>query len=178
MVLFTGGDPTATGNGTSAVDYTFAFDVNSNQWKVGPPKPTPAYGLCNFTSVVDNDSLYMVALGGFTPAGEIAANEWLNLGPFQLVVGVKENNAASLGLSCSPNPVTDVAKIDFSLVKAAHVKAVIVDVLGNEMEVLTSKNMTTGSQQLIWNSSSCANGIYLCKIWVDGNTATQKIVKY
>ena len=91
---------------------------------------------------------------------------------------MKENNVASLGLSVIPNPVSDVARINFSLVKAAMVKAFIVDVLGNELEVLTSKNMNSGSQQLTWNSSGYANGIYFCKVTVDGNTATQKIVKY
>ena len=176
LVLFTGGDP--TGFGAEALDYTFAFDVNTNQWKIGPPKPTPTSDLSNFVPVVDNDSLYMVALGGNNQNGVLDVNEWLNLGPFQMVIGVNENNPLNIGLSSLPNPFTDRTKIEFILDKSAKVKATIVDVLGHELEVLADKNMNTGNQQLIWDASTYADGIYICRIIIDGKSATQKLIKY
>lgn len=176
LVLFTGGNPLSSGTG--ALDYTFAYDVNVNQWKVGPPKPTPANTLCNFTAVVDNDSLYMVAVGGNGPNGPLTANEWLNLGPYQVVVGVGENTISNVLLNVSPNPFTDIVNIQFSLDKKAMVKASIVDVLGNELTVLSNKEMKNGVQQLTWDASNFAKGVYICRLIVDGRTTTQKILKY
>ena len=176
LILFTGGDP--TGFGTNALDYTFAYDINVNQWKVGPPKPTPANNLCNFTAVVDNDSLYMVAVGGNGPNGPLTANEWLNLGPIQLVIGLNENNNLNIGLTCSPNPFNDFTNIKFKIDKNTRVRVSIKDVLGNELEVLSDKTMNQGNIVLTWNASSYASGIYICSVTVDGKTSTQKLVRY
>lgn len=176
LVLFTGGNESGIGN--APVNYTFAYDVNVNQWKVGPPKPTPAYNLCNFTPVVDNDSLYMVAVGGYGPGGALDANEWLNMGPYQVVVGVNENNNVNVNLTCSPNPFNDLTNIRFALNKKATVKAAVVDVLGNEVEVLSNAQMSPGNINLIWNASAYASGVYFCRLTVDGKTTTEKLIKY
>ena len=176
LVLFTGGDP--TNSGAQQLNYTFAYDVNVNQWKVGPPKPTAAYDFSNFTAVVDNDSLYMVAIGGSNSSGALAVNEWLNLGPFQLVIGVNENNNLAIALGNSPNPFNEFTKIQFSLARKSNVKATIVDVLGNELEILADKNLNPGSHELTWNASAFSSGIYFCRVTVDGKTATQKLVKF
>src|SRR5262249_30179470 len=73
LVIFTAGDP--NGLGTSALSNTFAYDVNSDTWKLGPDKITAANNLRNMTCVAANDSLYIVSVGGYDGANELDVNE-------------------------------------------------------------------------------------------------------
>jgi hypothetical protein len=178
LVIFTGGDP--TGSGVDGAAATFAYDVNSNTWKVGPEKITPVNNLCNLTSIVDNDSLWVVALGGNDATGEKDVNEWLNLGPYTIVpVGINTIDATNSSFTCYPNPFLKYAEINFTLSQKAVVKAVIVDLLGNFMEELCNKEMNSGNQQVRWNAAGYSNGVYFCNIIVNGGkSVTQKLLKY
>lgn len=174
LVIFTGGDPTGGGILTMAV--TFGFDVNSNTWKIGPPKPTPVSNLANMTNIVDNDSLYVVAIGGYDGASALAANEWLNLGPYTLPTGVKEVNN-NFGFAIHPNPVGDEAFATLNLAKSSHVKMIITDVTGKIISVPVNKTLSGGNHNIQINTSGFAQGIYICRVEINGSESSYKLVK-
>lgn len=103
LVVFTGGDPIATG--VEVKNELWAYDVILNQWLIGPVKPTAISNLGNFTSVLYNDSLYMVSVSGYDGDTSTIINEWLNMGPSPFV-GLKEMSDASNELFVYPNPTT------------------------------------------------------------------------
>jgi len=177
LIVFTGG---AMNNELPAIssEYTLAYDLNVNQWKIGPPKPTPSNNLTGLVSVVYNDSLYMVTAGGWTDITAVNVNEWLNMGPYEIPTGVADYVKGQSAFTCYPNPVVNVTDIEFSLSRTSDVKAVIIDKIGQEVEVLCNKNLQSGVQHLQWNAVNYSSGIYFCRLTVDGATTTQKLVKY
>lgn len=176
LVIFTGGGPQFAASAGS--DATFAYDVNTNQWKVGPSKITSAFVASGIAAVVDNDSLYMVSVGGYGAGSLLDVNEWLNLGPFVITTSVSENDPLNFNITCSPNPFINDVKINFSLSQVSAVKVVIVDPLGREVETLCDKNLQTGEQQFKWNASKYSEGIYFCKLLINGKPFAQKLLKY
>lgn len=176
LILFTGGDP--INNGISLLEYTLAYDVSSDVWKVGPPKPTPVNNLCNFATIVWNDSLYMAAAGGFGAFGNTNANEWLILGASSLLNSVPKNEMTEFDFSVYPNPFNSSSRIKFDLPKYSSVKLEIVDMLGNLTEVIAEQSMNSGPHELNWNSEKLPSGIYFCKMTINGNSVIKKLLKY
>ncbi len=79
LVYFTGGDP--TGAGTDFLTGTWAYDVDNNEWKIGPDKPTGVSNIVDFAPFVYDDTVYIASVGGYGAAGPSRINEWLKLGP-------------------------------------------------------------------------------------------------
>ena len=177
LVIFTGG---AMNNELPLISsgYTLAYDVNSNDWKIGPPKPTPTNNLMNLAAVAYNDSLYMVSVGGWTDITAVNVNEWFNLGPYEIPAGVGDKNQTLTSFSCYPNPFANVTDIKFSLQHPSQVKATIFDLVGKEIEILCDKGFQSGTQHLQWNAANYPNGVYFCMLTIDGLTSTQKLIKY
>jgi hypothetical protein len=177
LVVFTGG---ALNGQTPLISskYTFAYDVNSNQWKLGPNMITPANNLQNLAAVVHNDSLYMATAGGYGTGNALNVNEWLNMGPYQIPTGFSQSNSINVSFTCYPNPFVNKTDIEFSLTKSSYVKVIITDVVGQEVEVLCNESKQAGFQHLQWDAEKFANGIYFCKLLIDENETTQKLVKY
>ena len=116
LVVFAGGSPEPSIFTTT--DRTFAYDVNSGSWKLGPDKPT-ARNLFYMTPILYQDSVYLVALGGNPPGTSLNhsdAHEWLNLGRYSLATGIvtMENIA---GVSVFPNPFQDGFNVVLELPK-------------------------------------------------------------
>jgi len=177
LIIFTGG---ALNNTLPLIssEYTFAYDVTANQWKIGPPKPTPANNLSNLVPLLFFGNLYMVSVGGYGDIGGLNVNEWLDMGPYVIPTGVADNNPLSFDFTSFPNPFVNNIDFKFSLLQTSMVKVVILDLVGQEVEVLCNKNLQPGIQQLQWNASKYTSGIYFCRFIVDGNEYTQKLVRY
>ncbi len=175
LVVFTGGDP--IGTGVLTLDQTFGFDVNTNTWKIGPDKITSVSNLANMTAIVDNDSLWIAAIGGYDVAAPSTAHEWLNLGPYQITVGMDEMES-NFAFSLNPNPASDFIHASLSLINPAQVKISVTDMLGNEIAELCNKKANTGKYTYTWNTSGYSSGIYFCTLTIDGNSQTYKIIKY
>lgn len=175
LVIFTAGDP--IGTGVQVLDYTFGFDVNTNTWKIGPPKPTAVSNLANLAAIVDNDSLYIAAIGGFDVGTASDVHEWLNLGPYVITTGINEVNN-DFGFSLNPNPVSDKGHASLVLEKPAQVKMVIHDVMGKEVSVICNKMLSSGKHDFNWNASSYSGGVYMYTVVVNGASKTYKLIKY
>ncbi|HYV91088.1 MAG TPA: choice-of-anchor J domain-containing protein [Chitinophagales bacterium] len=96
-------------------------------------------------------------------------------------VGIDENAASHFDLSSYPNPFSadqsGSTSIYFSLDHSSAVRISIVDVLGKEVEELCNKTLPAGPQQIVWKAAGYAAGVYFCKVSVNGNVSTEKLVK-
>jgi hypothetical protein len=78
-IYFTAGDPNGQGNQVLAT--TIAYNVTTNEWEIGPSKPTGVSNISNFTPVVFDKHSYMASVGGYNGSAVVGINEWLDLGP-------------------------------------------------------------------------------------------------
>lgn len=173
LVVFAGGTNTnSTANITAG---TFAYDVNSNSWKLGPDKPT-ALNLFYMTPVLENDSIYLAALGGGDGVNITDKNEWLNLGYYQLPTGITENNFVA-DANLFPNPANNVTTLSLNLKNTAHIKMSITDVIGNTVMNVCDKKLNAGKNSIYIQTKSLTTGIYFCVIYVEGYLITKKLFK-
>jgi photosystem II stability/assembly factor-like uncharacterized protein len=63
-----------------------------------------------------------------------------------------------------PNPFNPTTNIRFALPKAAFVRLAVYDMLGREVELLVSQQLTAGTYVVDWNASKFSSGIYLYKL--------------
>ncbi len=174
LVVFTGG--TNSNTPSTATARTFAFDVNSNTWKLGPDKPT-ALNLFYMTPVVQNDSIYLTALGGGDGTFASDKNEWLNLGYYQFPTGFAENNFIA-DANLFPNPANDATTLSLNLKNTSLVNIIITDVVGNTVMNVCNKKMDAGKNTISIPTKSVSNGMYLCRINVDGVIKSIKLIKH
>lgn len=94
-----------------------------------------------------------------------------------LGTGITQSSPDNFNLSTYPNPFTKVTSVLISLDQASAVRISIVDVMGKEVEELCNKMLSPGSQQVTWNASGYPAGVYFCKVIVNGNVTTHRLVK-
>ena len=178
LIVFTSGDPTIyTDEYLGVTDNTFAFDLNSMTWKIGPPKPTAANNVSNLAPIVFNDSLYLASRGGMSANGDrIDKNEWINMGR-NIVSGIDDKNPDGFSLSNYPNPFAKETSISFDVTQSCKVKVVITDVSGRAIKELCDDQLSAGNHQLRWNSSGLERGVYFCRISAGEKVAVLKLVK-
>lgn len=174
LVVFAGGS--FADQTTDVTGRTFAYDVNSNSWKLGPAKPSPR-NLFYMAPVIQNDSIYLVALGG-NPGSWFHSeeNEWLNMGYYQFPTGMAEHSFDTEG-NLFPNPANASATLLLNLKTASQVNISIVDVLGNEMLTVSNKSFVAGKNSIHLPTAQLASGVYFCVINIDGKTFTKKLFK-
>ncbi len=71
----------------------------------------------------------------------------------------------AFGLSQNyPNPFNPTTEIRYQLPKASHVKLVVYDVLGHEMDVLVDQTMACGYWSVVWDAREMASGLYFVRM--------------
>ena len=81
-----------------------------------------------------------------------------------------------------PNPFNPVTSIRFSLPKDSNVRVSVYNLLGQEVAILASGAMTTGSYKVVWNAldnfgQKVSSGVYFYRLKVDNNViATRKML--
>ena len=73
-----------------------------------------------------------------------------------------------------PNPVNNIAKIDFSLTENTVVLTSIVNVLG-ETVMTKVHNLSIGNHQIDIDVTDVPSGVYFIQLEINGQTNTQKI---
>lgn len=63
-----------------------------------------------------------------------------------------------------PNPFNPVTDIKFDITKSTNVKLTVVNLLGQEVEILVNQNLVAGSYTADWNASNFASGVYFYKL--------------
>lgn len=105
--------------------------------------------------------------------------------PFQFIVldnDAVQEEALPFDVSVYPNPVQDKAVIYLNLQHNAEVRVEVLDLNAKLITVLEDKYLEGGLHTIEWHSNaqalSQASGVYFLKVAVDGNTTTQKMIKY
>ena len=75
-----------------------------------------------------------------------------------------------------PNPFADRTYIDLSVTNAGHVKAEVLNLLGQTVEVLLDEFVSTGDYKLNWNPVSNKTGVYMLRISVGDEIYTSKLI--
>jgi hypothetical protein len=71
----------------------------------------------------------------------------------------------------APNPFDETATLGLSLPAAADVRVELVDVLGREVAVLAEGPHEAGPHAIEIDGRPLAPGVYVARVWVDGQPA-------
>lgn len=87
-----------------------------------------------------------------------------------------EEFISELKVNCYPNPFTERAFVDFTLVEGSDVTVTISDITGKTAMTLASGYYDSGKHSLNLNASSLKAGIYFCKVKAGNFEVTRKLV--
>jgi hypothetical protein len=101
----------------------------------------------------------------------------MTFGPVQATAGL---SAAEFALGAiTPNPAHDVARIDYSLAREAHVRLSVHDLLGRELVRLVDGIQTPGRHQAIWTGVTAHGrapaGLYFVRYQTPSGTHTRRL---
>jgi hypothetical protein len=125
---------------------------------------------------------------------------YLSNGPFNVKLKVEDNNGCMnnatsriVGFNVSdgkelisgnainvfPNPFKGSTNINFTLTRNAQVKVTVYDMLGKELGILLSEELSSGNHSTQLNSNLLKShaGMYLIKVEVDGEAYTKQVVQ-
>lgn len=175
LVYFSGGYDIQKASPTGR---TFAYDLYSNSWKLGPSKPTKTSN-CAMAPIFANDTLYLAAFGGgdFYAGIVYNTNEWLNLGPYKFnSSATKSQKPTPVNIHLYPNPAFITTHLSFELKESKEVRIAVLDTKGNEAQSF-NYNAKAGSNSLDIDLKGLASGVYFIQLNVDGVIASQKLIK-
>ena len=75
-----------------------------------------------------------------------------------------------------PNPFNPNTKIGFSLPKGEYVSLRVYDILGREVRVLVSQNMTPGEYEVDFDAKNLSSGMYYYSLRAGENVSVKKMV--
>ncbi len=75
-----------------------------------------------------------------------------------------------------PNPFNNSTVIKYSIPKESAVKLEIINILGEQVELLVNETKTAGSYEAVWNAGDLASGIYFYRIQSEEFIQTKKMV--
>lgn len=167
LVIFAGGDP--DGAGVITLRDVWGYDLSSGSWKIGTAKPTGVSNISNLVSIVANDSLWMVAIGGYDGVVPTGVNEWLNLGSAPAPVGVPHLSGKST-VQISPNPFSNSMTVKGT---SAEGEIVIYELSGKEIfrQKATANETKIGTENFM-------PGFYMFNYVSKDKTENIKLMKF
>ncbi|MCI0450447.1 MAG: T9SS type A sorting domain-containing protein [Chlorobi bacterium] len=75
-----------------------------------------------------------------------------------------------------PNPFNPVTDIKFDIPVASYTKLTVLNILGQEIEVLVNQQLSTGSYKVDWNASNYPSGVYFYKLEAGDFVDTKKMI--
>jgi hypothetical protein len=78
--------------------------------------------------------------------------------------------------SINPNPAIDRATINFNIAQASTVSLTISDVTGKTFPILQPQWMEAGAHTTEWSTVGHADGMYVCRLKVNGTSYAQKLI--
>ena len=94
---------------------------------------------------------------------------------YDIIIDINET-LSSNNISIYPNPITNIANIEFSLLKNNDVSIAIYDILGKNIKNLYQGEMMSGANNVQMNVSELNEGIYFVKLQINNQIITKKIV--
>ncbi|HKR04563.1 MAG TPA: T9SS type A sorting domain-containing protein [Bacteroidia bacterium] len=91
---------------------------------------------------------------------------------------ITDNTLAShFAIEVSPNPFNESTTVSFDLEKTDNVSISIIDIAGREIKNISTINLQTGKNKIKIDLSELNSGIYFCKIKLNVNIQTVKLIK-
>ena len=75
-----------------------------------------------------------------------------------------------------PNPFNPITTIEFDLPKTSQVSLKVFNILGEEVAILLSASLLSGSHSFTWDASNLPSGVYLYRLETDSYIETKKMV--
>ena len=75
-----------------------------------------------------------------------------------------------------PNPFIPVTTISYDLPLEGHIKLVVYDLMGRQVDILYNGMQYAGYHNVSWNAGWYASGLYFVTIIADENVNTQKMM--
>lgn len=75
-----------------------------------------------------------------------------------------------------PNPFNPQTTIEFALPQNGHVKLVILNAMGQEIETLVDRNLEAGYHQTVWNANKHTSGVYFYRLTANNFSQLKKMV--
>jgi hypothetical protein len=75
-----------------------------------------------------------------------------------------------------PNPFNPITNVKFSILNAGHVKIVVYDIQGREVQTLVNETLKPGTYETTFDGSMLNSGIYFYKLIANGFTDTKKML--
>ncbi|MBM3325541.1 MAG: T9SS type A sorting domain-containing protein [Calditrichaeota bacterium] len=79
-------------------------------------------------------------------------------------------------LEAYPNPFNNQTVIRFQIPKAGDISLELFDLTGRLSQIIFSDRVEAGSHQIVWNSESLPDGLYLCRLETENAVKTVKLV--
>ncbi|MCX6174216.1 MAG: T9SS type A sorting domain-containing protein [Ignavibacteriales bacterium] len=98
---------------------------------------------------------------------------------FNIPTSIENNSNVPTRYSLSqnyPNPFNPTTKIRYDIPKQTHVKLIVYDILGRELEKLVDKEMQSGSYEAIFDGKNLPSGVYFYRITTKEFSQTKKFV--
>jgi serine protease AprX len=87
-----------------------------------------------------------------------------------------KNNLLLLNLSIKPNPVSEYAIINYSIIRDGQVLIEIYDILGNKVQTLIDNYNEAGQHSVLFKAEVLPELIYFCQMKFLNEVKTVKIV--
>lgn len=75
-----------------------------------------------------------------------------------------------------PNPFNPVTTIRYSLPEQTHVKLVVYDLLGREVEELVNRKELPGAKTVQFEAGNLASGVYFYRLSTENYSETRKLI--
>lgn len=126
-------------------------------------------GLSGYSYVITDDNDDVLWTGG-----EFTYETTVGLA-YGITVDIDETISAN-DISIHPNPISNNANIEFSLVDNSDVNISVFDILGKNVMNIYSGEMSSGLQSIRMNSNELNNGVYFIRIQMNNEIITKKVM--
>jgi hypothetical protein len=112
---------------------------------------------------------------------ELIYSAWVDAGKPDMSSGpgifefIKKENVFKINIS--PNPVKNIVNVGFSLSDNSRTRVRLIDLYGNEIDVLLNENLPAGKNEFEFNISNQPEGIYFISIESGNRHEAKKIIK-
>lgn len=96
---------------------------------------------------------------------------------FNVVLGTKQADEASVAMSVFPNPSNSQATVTYRVLNGSeYVNVVLTDLMGRTVSILQDGKQAAGFQNIPLKSATIAAGTYMVRVQVGDKVATRKVV--